>query len=138
MRAALASLVAMLTVFFVSTPAFAQAAPLPTGTWKLNGNGFEGQLVIKSVVDGKVEGTIYGQRIVGMYDARIRRLNFLRLQDPKDPTSFQSWKGYLFLPADGKQTHYVLAGTVMAFGAPRHRRSALEAGWYAQLTQGKK
>src|SRR6516162_7455482 len=83
----------------------------PTGTWKVNGNGFEGELVIKSVADGKVEGTIYGQPIVGTYDEKTKRLNFLRLQDPKDPTTFQAWTGYLFQNAGEKEVTHTLAGT---------------------------
>lgn len=135
MKSGLAALMAVVSLVFVSTPAFAQ---LPTGTWKFNGNGHEGELVIKSVDGGKVEGTVYGQPIVGTYSAKTKRLNFLRLQDPSDPTSFQAFKGYLFQNADEKQVRYTLAGTFVPFGAAGTAGELLEVGWYAQLTKAKK
>ncbi|HJZ93952.1 MAG TPA: hypothetical protein VKE40_23965 [Gemmataceae bacterium] len=108
----------------------------PTGTWKVNGNGHEGELVIKSVAGLKVEGTIYGQPFVGAYDEKTMRLNFLRIQDPKDPTTSQAWKGYLFQNVGETEVKYTLAGTFESFGegggAPR-----LEFGWFAQITKPK-
>jgi hypothetical protein len=134
MKSRLAALMAVLSLVFVSAPALAQ---LPSGTWKFNGNGFEGELVIKSVDGGKIEGTVYGQPIVGTYDEKTKRLNFLVMRDPKDPTSFQAFKGYVFQNADEKQIRYTLAGTFVPFSAAGTADGMLEAGWYAQLTKAK-
>lgn len=121
---------ACMTTVFLPLLALAE---YPARTWKLNGNGFEGELIIKSAEDGKVEGTIYGQTIVGIFDEETKRLNFVRLQDPKDPTSFQAWKGYLFQNAAGKEITYTLAGTIQPFGAPGMHQGMMEPGWFAQL-----
>jgi hypothetical protein len=122
-------------IALVSLPQVA-ASQLPTGTWKVNGNGFEGELVIRSVADGKVAGTIYGQPIVGTYDQKTKRLNFLRLQDPKDPRSFQAWKGYLFQNSSEKEITHTLAGTYQPFGE-EGGAPMMEFGWFARISKAK-
>ena len=127
-------LMAIIAAAFLPQLAVAQ---LPTGTWKVNGNGFEGELIINTAEGGKVEGTIYGQPLVGTYDETTKQFNFLRLQYPKDPTSFQAWKGYFFQNGSEKEVTYTIAGTILPFGAPGTHAGMLEAGWYAQLTKAK-
>jgi hypothetical protein len=106
--------------------AFADA-PLPEGTWEFNAGGWEGQLILKVAADNKVTGTVYGDRISGSYDPASGRLDFLRLTDPKKPSSVQTHKGYLFVNQVGKSKRYTLAGTVNGVG------DSWESGWYAQM-----
>jgi len=98
-------------------------AQLPTGVWKINGNGWEGELVIAGIDGfGNVNGTIYGDRITGVYDARTQCLSFLRT----NKIASQAWKGYVF---DVVGTHYTIAGTVQSFGFGRDVKR-VESGWY--------
>lgn len=106
-------------------------AQLPTGTWKVNATGFEGELVIKSVNDGKVEGTIFGDAITGSYEEKTKCLSFLRLQEKAN----QGYKGYLFSKTVGGDVHYSLAGTFQAFYVSGDGRT--EFGWYATITKAK-
>ncbi len=98
----------------------------PEGTWKFIGDGYDGLLVLK-IQDGTVTGTVYDNPIAGSYDAATRRLNFVRLCVPNDPTTIQSHTGYLFANQDGKNTRYTLAGTFLNIG------NTAEMGWYAEI-----
>jgi hypothetical protein len=103
----------------------------PTGTWKINANGSEGELIINCITDGKVEGTLFGNEMLGSYDEKTRSLSVRRLN--KGGFAFQSFKGYLFLNPEVKQVRYHLAGTFQVHsgegGVPG------EYGWYAQLSK---
>ena len=121
---------------FAFVPGEASAQLPPKGSWKVNGNGFKGVLVITGIAyDGKVyrvNGTIYGQQLVGTYDLKTRRLDFLRVQKPKDPSSFQSWSGYMFWNKEGSgRITYTFAGTATPFGPAG---GVGRSGWYAQIT----
>jgi len=105
-----------------------QAQP-PTGTWKINANGHEGELVIDSIMDGKVAGTLLGDTIRGFYDEKSKCLSLLRLG--ADGNTKQTYKGYLFLNEE-KQTQYNLAGTFQVFGG--EGGAGVEYGWYAHVT----
>ncbi len=109
-----------------------QAEP-PTGTWKINANGHEGELVIDSVTDGKVEGTLLGDKIRGFYDEKSKCLSLIRLG--ADGNTKQTYKGYLFLNPEEKQTKYNLAGTFQVFGG--EGGAGVEYGWYAHVTKAK-
>ncbi len=109
-----------------------QAQP-PTVTWKINANGHEGELVIDSIKEGKVEGTLLGDKIRGSYDEKTRCLSLLRLGT--DGHAFQSYKGYLFLNPEEKQTKYNLAGTFQVFAG--EGGAGVEYGWYAHVTVSK-
>lgn len=64
-------------VLLASTLALAQSAQKPprtnpatnlTDTWQINGNGWPGQLVInQNFIGGGIQGTMYGDRIVGYF-----------------------------------------------------------------------
>ena len=51
------------------------AGQLVAGTWRLNGNGFVGDLVIRVAANGKVDGTVYNHLIAG---AGIRCANLAK------------------------------------------------------------
>ena len=114
------------------TAARAQAQP-PTGTWKINANATEGELVIESITDGKVEGKMLGDRIRGFYDEKTKCLGVLRLGG--DGVGFQSYKGYLFINPEEKQIRYHFAGTFQVFGG--EGGAGTEYGWYAQVSKPK-
>ena len=114
------------------TAACAQAQP-PTGTWKINANASEGELVIESITDGKVEGKLLGDRIRGFYDERTKCLSVLRLGG--DGVGFQSYKGYLFINPEEKQIRYHFAGTFQVFGG--EGGAGTEYGWFAQVSMPK-
>ena len=110
----------------------AQAQP-PTGSWKINANASEGELVIESITDGKVEGKLLGDRIRGFYDERTKCLSVLRLGG--DGVGFQSYKGYLFINPEEKQIRYHFAGTFQVFGG--EGGAGTEYGWFAQVSMPK-
>jgi hypothetical protein len=103
-----------------------QAQP-PTGAWKVNANGHEGELVIDSIKEGKVEGTLLGDKIRGFYDEKSKCLSLLRLG--ADGGTKQTYKGYLF--HNKEQTKYNLAGTFQVFGG--EGGAGVEYGWYAHV-----
>jgi|GEM_PF-6932531 len=115
------------------------AAPFPEGTWEFNGNGRKGELVLTADRGSghlvRLEGTVYGQPVVGTYDRRIRRVNLLRLIRPGDPTSFQSIQGYLFKQGKDSALERVMAGTLGPIGPRGTADEMLEAGWSAVLRQ---
>lgn len=127
----------ILTIVCLSAQVLGQS--LSNGIWKVNGNGFEGTLIIniKSVVGPivQIEGSIYGEEIVGTYDTRIRRLNFLRMINKSQPSSYQWWVGYLFQNQNGIQVKHTLAGTFGSFGPRGTANEMIEAGWVAEMTQ---
>src|SRR5438874_1669132 len=86
---------------------------LLTGNWNIDGNGSRGTLAIQGVdAQGRLNATVYGQRVVGWWDEDDRRITFLRLINPNDPTSFQSFSGYAWDDPPGPSVHvYYLAGS---------------------------
>jgi hypothetical protein len=112
------------------TTASEQSQP-PTGTWKINANGTEGELIINSITDGKVEGKLLGNEMLGSYDEKTKSLSVLRLNH--DGFAFQSYKGYLFLNPEVQQVRYNLAGTFQVYSAEGGLPG--EYGWYAQLSK---
>jgi len=115
--------------------------PLQAGTWKINANGYKGELVIElGGTSGdltQITGTLYDQKIVGHYDARRLRLNFLRMISPKDPTSYQWFTGYLFWKHENTKKGHVMAGTFGSFGPGGTVNEMLEAGWVAERSAKK-
>jgi hypothetical protein len=109
-----------------------QAQP-PTGAWKINANGAEGELVIESITDGKVEGKMLGERIRGFYDEKTKCLSVLRVGG--DGIGYQAYKGYLFINPEEKQIRYHFAGTFQVFSG--EGSAGAEYGWYAQVTKPK-
>lgn len=105
---------------------------LSTGTWKINANGSEGELIINCITDGKVEGKMFGNEMLGSYDEKTKCLSVRRLNH--GGFAFQSYKGYLFLNPEVKQVRYNLAGT---FQVQHSGEGGLpgEYGWYAQISK---
>jgi N-acyl-D-amino-acid deacylase len=118
-----------------SQAASAADLSIPEGAWKFNGDGYEGELVLKVGDAGRVNGTVYGDRIVGWYDAKTRRLGFVRMGDAKEP-AFQTYQGYLFSNPDGKNVRYTLAGTFTPSDPNGSAAKIPEMGWYARITPG--
>jgi hypothetical protein len=122
--------------------------PLPTGTWELNVNGQELELVIRSVQEGVIIGTLSGRALSGFWDESAQTITFAvpdvgearRPDPPIDPAIF---KGYLFRtpPAapPGRDITATLTGFVQAssnFGGflnPNFRRNVF--GWFAQISE---
>jgi hypothetical protein len=134
----LACAVALCVLLAVSRHATAELpASVPAGTWKFNGDSYEGDLILEVKERGKISGTVYGNQISGMYHAATKRLNFIRMGDPQDPTSFQAYKGYLFRNTDGDKVRYTLAGTFYPTDLAKGSADAVpEMGWFAQITVG--
>lgn len=67
-----------------------------TGDWDINGNGWEGKLTITAVdAQGRVTGSVYGDQILGFWDDVSKKITFMRLTNPGDPSTFQTYTGYL-------------------------------------------
>lgn len=104
---------------------------LKVGTWKINGNGAEGELFIESIdAQGKLGGktTVYKNSAIGFWDEPSRKITFMRLTSPTQPQSFQAYTGYLM---NDNQT---IAGWFEAFGTAgggTAQRSVF--GWFARL-----
>ena len=108
---------------FAADPATQPPPPLPLGCWNFNANGTQGQLCIPALEsDGSFIGTAkftgYSNGITGFWSSGAQQLSFLRLGDPTDPFSFQSFTGFLF-PADATNPSgtQMLAGSFTVFGA---------------------
>jgi hypothetical protein len=106
------------------------------GTYRVDGNGFKSELVIR--VSGRsastlapilnITGSIYGQRIVGQFEAQTGVLNFLRIQDENNRSADQFWRGHLFEGQNGR----CFAGTFYSVGDPGGAGPGLEARWFAE------
>lgn len=107
-------------------------AQIPVGAWSFNGNGFQGELIIETAGDGKVEGKLLGDRIVGFFDEKTRCLTLLRF---RDGSAFQSYKGYLFHNPEQGQTQPTLAGLFQVYSKEGGTGSGMEYGWYAKFAQ---
>ena len=113
---------------------------LQTGNWDIDGNGSRGVLAIQAVdAQGRLNATVYGQRVVGWWDEQDRRITFLRLINPNDPTSFQSFSGYAWdEPPDpdrpGRTTYY-LAGSFETYAGAGGTAARPTYGWFARHQQ---
>ncbi len=136
--------------------------PLQLGTWKVNVNGLQGDLVIQSVgAKGVLSGQIFGFQVRGFWDEGSQTLTFIAqkpLQVPPEvvisftpPIEIELtqviphfFEGHLFrtppVPEPGQDILWTLAGTVQdASGEGANgvlgtaRRNVF--GWFAQITQ---
>ncbi len=107
------------------------AGPIPKGTWKINGNGFQGDLVITTFTGGNLTGTAYGNDIFGFYNTASQKIMFMRKCIATDPTTYQIYTGYLFKTNGTNQ--YVLAGTFEAFSGSAATSVKNVTGWYATM-----
>lgn len=106
--------------------------PLPTGTWHINANGFQGSLIITSVgPNGRLTRTVYGNQIDGFWDEGALKVIFIR--EPAGATNYsavQVYTGYLF-----QNPHvYTLAGSFEAFAGSGGLAQRNVFGWFAQMT----
>jgi hypothetical protein len=61
---------ALLVSSIVALPPAAASAQSIAGTWKIDGNGYPGEIVIVQAADGTLSGTMYGQSMVGYFATR--------------------------------------------------------------------
>ena len=111
---------------------------LPTGTWKINGNGFEGNLNIDSVdAKGTLSGNVFGQPIEGFWDEVSQKIIFMRIITPNDPSTFQIYTGYLFQnpqrPTPGQDITHTLTGFFEAFAGTGAVAQRTLYGWMASV-----
>ena len=110
---------------------------LPLGTWEANAGGDRGPLQLASVSrKGELRGTLSGTEIVGFWNERARKVTFVRLLKPADPSTAQLFTGYLFRNPGGLRgvgtATYTLAGSFEALTGTGATASQAAYGWYAQ------
>jgi hypothetical protein len=100
---------------------------IPAGIWRLDGNGDLGDLNITNLDgQGNLDGTAYGQRIIGLWDDGAKRITFTRLIDPADPSTWETFTGFLIEGASP-----VLAGHFVAFSRAGGQAARFTYGWKA-------
>ena len=67
-----------LAAVFVCVGAVAAPADSASGAWKINGNGFVGDLQLTQSTDGSLIGQIYGEPAVGFYAPQSRAIVLVR------------------------------------------------------------
>lgn len=103
---------------------------LKVADWQINSNGAQGVLSIKEIdSSGRIinSSTVFGNQLVGVWDDDARRITFLRIIKPNDPSSIQLYTGCLL---DGQDT---LTGTFMAFAGSGGKAQRSEFGWFAKI-----
>jgi len=118
-----------LAVSFV-VPVAVRAADLPIGSWTANVNSNKGELVIKTVKDKKVAGTLLGTDFTGTWDGKV-----LTFQLDGDTYEAQLVSE---LGEKGK-TKFTLTGTRFQTREGINRAApgvhvAKTGGWYAQIS----
>jgi hypothetical protein len=121
----------VLVIFLAVRAVPVDPGPTVAGTWFINANGHQGELVLQ-VNGGQVTGTIYGVPIEGIYDPGTRRLFFKRMQSANNKRVVQEFSGSLTRVGGVDRPRFVLEGTFrsdvgMPWGAP-----GLNYVWYAQ------
>ena len=104
----------------------------PRGPWNINGNGYPGLLWIEGVdALGNLlsSSTVYGNPIIGFWDAAAQKITFLRVINSGDPSSLQIYTGYLMQPQTGGSL--ALAGSFEAFQGTGAVAERVVYGWYA-------
>lgn len=104
-------------------------AALSIGNWTINGNGFQDKLVISQIdSEGKLlNSSAFGNKVLGFWDEASRKITFMRLVNPSDPSTFQVYTGYLM--NDGK----TLAGSFEAFQGSGASAKQSVFGWFAKF-----
>jgi alpha-tubulin suppressor-like RCC1 family protein len=76
----------VLALTFIALAATAQADPRnQSGSWKLNGNGYPGDVTVQQALDGRLSGRIYGEGIIGFYAPGERVGVWLRVPAGLEP-----------------------------------------------------
>jgi hypothetical protein len=113
------------------TAGAASAQTLPKGKWAIDGNGFAGQLNITSVdAQGNLQGTVFGQGIIGFWDEASQKITFMRITDALNVTTFQIYTGFLFND-NNNPNHYWLTGYFEAFQGTGAVAQRVLYGWFA-------
>jgi hypothetical protein len=109
-----------------------------TGTWDVNANSFEGDLII-DLVDGRanVAGSLFGNDIFGFWDPEAQMITFVRVPDNGRFENLQVYTGYLFqnpdVPGAGQNFIQTLAGSFQAFGGTGGTAQRPVYGWFARI-----
>ena len=61
-----------------TTPAVTAPAASLSAQWRLNGNGYPGEVMLQQAADGTLSGTIYGNPLTGFHSAGDRSVVWLR------------------------------------------------------------
>jgi cobyric acid synthase len=114
------------------------AMALQTGRWRINANGFEGDLNISSVdAQGRLTGNVFGNSIHGFWDDTEQKITFLREINRNDPSTYQVYTGYRFQnprqPQAGQNVTFTLAGDFEAFFGSGGRVQRHLFGWFARI-----
>jgi hypothetical protein len=109
-----------------------------TGKWTIDANGFLGELDIEWIDSaGNLGGTAYGQPMFGFWDEDAKKITFMRVIDPYNPSSLQIFTGYMFVDplfwaGNGGSTSYTLAGYFEGFAGTGASAKRSVWGWHAQ------
>ena len=119
---------------------------LPTGVWKVNVNGTEGDLTIQTPnQQGVFAGVVLGKNVKGFWDEASQTITFNILVGALiDFPAVVTFKGYLFRssnPVPGGDVLTTLTGFVQAndgnggfpFVTGNSRHNVF--GWFAQITE---
>ena len=103
--------------------------------WTVYANGTTGKLLISSVDEkGNLTGMLLGDAIQGFWNAREKRITFIRFGSLSDISKLQVYTGYLFGPPCWFGTcglGNAFAGTFEAFGGSGGSAQRSVFGWYA-------
>jgi len=106
--------------------------PLPLGSWNINANGSLGTLTVTPDGMGGINGSVFGQPMVGFFDETARTVRFLRVMSPNLST-FQVYTGALFQFSTAPNTvTFTLAGNFEQFPPSG---SVNSFSWFAQMAQ---
>jgi hypothetical protein len=113
-------------------PAAQPVAPV-VGTWRINGNGSRGDLIIRSVDGSGNLGTAsaFGQTIFGFWHAPSGMIEFVRVISSTDLNRLQIYTGYLMNPAAGSGFPVSMAGTFKAYRRSGGSAARSSFGWLA-------
>jgi hypothetical protein len=115
-----------------TSPPPADYSPLLAGTWRVNGNGFLGDLVIRLGPNGRIEGSFYGQPMTGSFDAHTNRVTIRRLRDAQDRAGVQLYTGLLSRVANTDPPRFNLEGTFKSIAGQAWGKEGVEYLWKAQ------
>ena len=127
--------------------------PLLAGTWKINVNGTEGDLIINANADGTISGSVIAVPLSGYWNEASQMIFFESMFPvlliagaiaPNSGNARGTFLGYLFntppAPIPGSDIKWTLCGYVMTppnvgFSAAQSNSRRMTFGWFAQITQ---
>lgn len=105
---------------------------LPTGSWNLVANGFDGTLQIDSIgPGGELGGSVFGQAITGFWDEGSQVITFMRVppEASGNASVIQVYRGAFFQQG----SIGTLSGLFLAFAGTGGTAARSEFGWFAQI-----